>query len=116
MKKDLIDECDETQMDKLFDTIKANYTALYQTHSQLIKCLNKLVHFINNTCTNINDEMKMTCQTSKELTKAYVDTSECFMYYAAKLYRKLIVNKMYNETIESFQKSKLNVSEQSYVR
>ena len=88
------------KMDNLFETVKKSYNSLYKSQAQLQKSLNKLMGVLeeiaSRTDANLNDDAKVACNMCKNLAVAHLDSSESFMYYAAKLYGRLFVYKMKN--------------------
>jgi hypothetical protein len=95
-------------MDNVFETVKKSYNSLYKSQAQLQKGLNKLMEVLeeiaSKTDSNLNDDAKMACNMCKNLAVAHLDSSESFMYYAAKLYGRLFVYKMKNfDTLNSKQ-------------
>ena len=88
------------KMDNLFETVKKSYNSLYKSQAHLQKSLNKLMGVLeeiaSRTDANLNDDAKVACNMCKNLAVAHLDSSESFMYYAAKLYGRLFVYKMKN--------------------
>ncbi len=90
----------DNKMDNLFETVKKSYNSLYKSQAHLQKSLNKLMGVLEEiagrTDANLNDDAKVACNMCKNLAVAHLDSSESFMYYAAKLYGRLFVYKMKN--------------------
>ena len=111
------DGYDQTQMDKLFEIIKTSYNNMYNSHKRLFKCLNGLIDKLEEMDSmadqlNINDEAKVACHMGKKLAKAHLETSEYFMYYAAKLYGQMIIRSLANE-MNYANNSKTNLNKQN---
>jgi hypothetical protein len=90
----------DNKMDNVFETVKKSYNSLYKSQAHLQKSLNKLMGVLEEiagrTDANLNDDAKVACNMCKNLAVAHLDSSESFMYYAAKLYGRLFVYKMKN--------------------
>lgn len=111
------DGYDQTQMEKLFEIIKTSYSNMYTSYKRLFKCLNGLIDKLEEMDSmvdhlNINDEAKVACNMGKKLTKAHLDTSEYFMYYAAKLYGQMIIRSLANE-MNNAKISRTNLNKQN---
>ena len=112
---------------------------MYKSHTELIKTLNKLISYFSDLANtfdlNLNDETKMMCLTCQTISDIHVDSSEDFFYYAAKLNRKLMAQKLntpvtsssavvqlnshiqdeefYHDTVSHFSQTLQNLSENS---
>ena len=77
---------------------------MYKSHTELIKTLNKLISYFsvltNTFDLNLNDETKMMCLTCQTVSNAHFESSENFLFYAARLNRKLMAHKL-NTPVQS---------------
>jgi endonuclease III-like uncharacterized protein len=88
-------------MDKLFETVKKCYFNFYHSHVQIVKSLNTIENYLDEvtsqtTKLNLNDEAKGAFKECKQSTNSHLNSTESFMYYAMKLYKRLFIYKTRN--------------------
>ncbi len=79
--------------------MEKSYGALFESHKQQVKSLNKLLSFMidivkSNVDFNLIDEIKVACHLTKKLTQVHVVRSESFMNDAEKFYKNIFVNRI----------------------